>query len=275
MAALKMIRSDGDWPVRFLRGALAIPLTIRNWPSFLADLIGLSCNGYLVCRLRNGLKFRLRTCTTDSLTLMEIWMMRDYSLSGFEIRGEDTVVDVGAHIGLFSLMAANRASKGMVYALEPNSRNFGMLLENVEINQAKNVVPINAAVGHEDGRRMLYLSPENASGHSFYCNTRKEGELVKTLRLETLFDDYKICRVDYLKMDCEGAEYEILGNCPPSVLRKVKRIALEYHAAGNLTESSRITDLRRVLLENGFNTTVNPTHTDRGMLYAVQIGYEG
>ena len=248
-----------------------IPILVENWPTFLADMIGLIRSELFYLKLRNTLKIEMRPHSTDSSNFVEIWIMRYYSPTGLEIGETDTVVDIGAHIGLFSLMAASQARKGVVYALEPNGENFRMLQNNTRINGIKNLVPINVAVANEDGERELYVSPGNPASHSFYSTERNKKELVRTVCLESFLDERNIRQVDYLKMDCEGAEYEILCNCPSRVLKVVKKIALEYHIAEERATREKLACLKARLLEHGFVVDVNPLYNDLGMLYANRV----
>jgi len=212
----------------------------------------------------------MRPHTTDSSAFMEVWIMKHYSPPGFEIRDTDTVIDIGAHIGFFSVMAASQARKGAVYSFEPDGRNFGMLQENIEINEIKNVVPINSAVAESNGERELFTSPDNLGAHSFYITsyegTHYEGkELVKTTSLESVFKQYDIHQVDYLKLDCEGAEYEILCSSPPSLLHKISKMGIEYHFGGE-----KLDHFRQLLRDNGLIVKTVPVYPDFGMIYAIR-----
>ncbi len=78
----------------------------------------------------------------------------------------DTVVDVGANIGYYTLLLANKVGKtGKVYAFEPDKINFEILAKNVKENNLENVVMINAAVGKKEGKLKLHRSEENFGDH--------------------------------------------------------------------------------------------------------------
>lgn len=68
---------------------------------------------------------------------------------------DDSFVDIGANIGVFSLVAARRLQRGTVYAFEPNPRTYRRLEESIAINNATNIRPLNAAVGTADGSMLL------------------------------------------------------------------------------------------------------------------------
>jgi len=78
----------------------------------------------------------------------------------------------------------------------------------------------------------------------------------------------KVPRVDFLKVDCEGAEFDFIPDAPSATLRKVRKIAMEYHdVRPDLTHK----DLVRKLEAEGFRVTVDPPHAGQtnGMLFAV------
>ena len=87
-----------------------------------------------------------------------------------------------------------------------------------------------------------------------------------SVTLDQLFADLKPARVDYFKMDCEGAEYGILFNASPATLAKISHLCMEYH--DGVTSYSH-NDLARFLEQQGFQVTsqVNPAHSDIGLMY--------
>ena len=117
-----------------------------------------------------------------------------------------TVVDIGAHVGYYTLLAAKRVgSRGRVYAFEPELLNYETLRENVRINGYRNVVTMRKAVSNRSGVAKLYL--EDNMSHSLYLpqGTRRSIE-VETITLDDFFGNLGWPDVHVIKMDIEGAE---------------------------------------------------------------------
>jgi FkbM family methyltransferase len=124
----------------------------------------------------------------------------------------DVVVDGGANVGIFSLLAARKAK--VVYAIEPNPRNFELLLSNLESNGVTNVVPIRGALSDREGRS--YLRGSGESGH-----LASEGTPVRTLTIDSITKRTATC----IKLDVEGAT--MLAMRGVSSLRNVLTICFE------------------------------------------------
>jgi len=133
-----------------------------------------------------------------------------------------TVVDIGAHIGTYTILAANRVgNEGKVLAVEAHPDNYNILLKNLMLNGLKNVIPVNVALSNREGRVKLYLGKDSgvrASGwHSIiYDNTRAqfvESEkylIVSCVTLDRLLAKLNVKNVDWIKIDVEGAELDVL-----------------------------------------------------------------
>jgi FkbM family methyltransferase len=124
------------------------------------------------------------------------------------IRPGDTVLDIGAHIGLYTLEAARATgSEGRVHAFEPSNANYNLLVENISANGYRNVSVVKAAVSDTVGDAVLSLSSENTGDHSLSKSPQK-GRQWETVETVTI-DDYlasRGCSVNVIKMDVQGAE---------------------------------------------------------------------
>lgn len=76
---------------------------------------------------RNNLKFIVRLFTYDTWILDEIIFRNVYNCPGYEIKNDDTVIDIGAHIGVFTIYAASKAKNGKVFSFEPLKDNYLLL----------------------------------------------------------------------------------------------------------------------------------------------------
>jgi len=119
-----------------------------------------------------------------------------------------TVLDIGAHIGYYTLLAANLVGEnGRVFAFEPHPHNFAVLEKNVRINGYKNIVLVQKAVSDKSEYTNLFLGKRSGL-HSLSNRVGKKSIVVETVTLDEIFD--KDCQVDIIKIDVEGAEMLVL-----------------------------------------------------------------
>lgn len=178
----------------------------------------------------------------------------------FQISPGDTVFDIGANVGVFAVWAALHDPSVKVYAFEPASENFRHLQRNIEANGLDNIVPLQCAVSDSDGELTLYLH-EHGAMHTMFKDVadglhRSQavdlgGETVPAWSLDSLLDKYEVERCDFLKIDCEGAEYAIFDGLSDQGWSRIAKISAEYHNYGE----HRGEDLQRTMRDNGFVTS--------------------
>jgi len=157
-----------------LRSGLQMIKEIRNFPLYFGDYFRIIKDGNIVYSLRNGVRFKVRAKTTDREALNEVWIYNVYLPKGFEIGEEDLVVDIGGHVGLFSVLASKYAKSGKIYVFEPDSENYKLLQENIKMNNCRNIMTIKKAVSFENAKRDLFLSEDNQEAHSFLTKVRTQ-----------------------------------------------------------------------------------------------------
>jgi len=173
-----------------------------------------------------GHKMFLDTKDTFHFSMGRIFEPIETEFVKREIKKGDTVLDIGANIGYYTLIFAKLVGEnGKVFAFEPDPENFELLKKNVKINNYKNVVLIKKAVSNKSGKIKLYLSEDNKGGHRIYnsYDGRKSIE-IESLKLDDYFKEFK-GRINFIKIDIEGAEYAALEGMN-SILRKNKKIKL-------------------------------------------------
>ncbi len=218
----------------------------------------------------HGLSVRVRS-PLELLVLKEVVLDAEYD-SWIPEEGKGfAILDVGAGFGSFALHAARRFPGCTVVACEPSPDSAALLVENLAANGVENVTVLPVAVTGArvpaallDGpgvppvlRRAVPLAGEAPVG----------SRVVKAVPLQDLLGRGGMERCDLLKLDCEGAESEILLGTPPEALARVARIALEYHSE----EDGRPTGaLLQRLSSLGFRVRVveNPLRRDQGHIYA-------
>ena len=230
-----------------LMGAfIGLVVFVRNWylPLFIRFSPSTSRDTEALVTTRNGLKYVLRPKMGDLSILNEI--LRNDLYSQWPVSG--IVVDIDAHIGVFAVQAS--ASSDRVVCYEPHPRNFELLQKNIAINALNNVKAIRQAVGDTRGVKRLSVYEPKSYGHTFYpWNGR---DFVSTIDVEsvTLADVLRsngLDCIDFLKMHCEGAEFDILAHTPQDVLDRVGTILIKYSRDG-----AKIADL---LTSRGFVVT--------------------
>jgi len=156
-------------------------------------------------------------------------------LSFLKGREDDIGIEAGAFAGVFTIPLALHQKKGKIVALEPSPLSFFSLYSNLKILGIENVMPLNLALWKEEGLQRLYLhrSPASDSLEGARLIQPMRGEVwVPTTTLGFLITSLRLERVDWLKMDIEGAEREVLKHDRtfPYYLRKYHpRISLEVH----------------------------------------------
>ena len=123
------------------------------------------------------------------------------------------VIDVGAHVGYYSLLAASQVGPtGKIYSFEPAPSNYELLLKNIELNGFHNVVAARKAVSNQVGQSTLYLTALDNGRHSIYRHDLPEtgSAVVETTTIDDLLDGDNWPRVDLVKVDVEGAEKDVL-----------------------------------------------------------------
>ncbi len=146
---------------------------------------------------------------TDTLELAtrEVYEPLETALFQKEIRKGQTIVDIGANIGYYTLLAARLVGpQGRVYAFEPDPTNFALLQKNVEANGYTHVTLVNSAVSNKTQRMKLFLNPTNKGDHRLYDSKDGRASItVQTLRLDDFFRQLDK-KVHFIKMDIQGSE---------------------------------------------------------------------
>lgn len=174
------------------------------------------------------------------------------------LRPGDIALDVGAHIGFFSILyRLGVGAQGTVFAFEPLPETYRQLLRNVMLNRFTNVVPLPIALADRSGSAMFYLHPENEGESSLIGAETDEKCHVQVSCLDDLFRDGMAKRPRLMKMDAEGVEVSILNGgrrwfdsyAPDLVISEINRGALAN--AGACED-----DVRRFFRERGYRCAV-------------------
>jgi FkbM family methyltransferase len=216
-----------------------------------------------------GLKIAYREGSVDERAIEpSLSLFADIGPEARAAMAEYAIMDIGAHIGGFTLPAAKLAHRGRVYAVEASGENYELLLRNIEINALENVAPAHLAISDRTGKALLHKDPGGNWGHSLEAHLSQESELVETETLVGYLDHMEIECCDYAKLNVEGSEFPLLMSSSPETLRRIRRMLVYCHAdlAGGRYSDA---ELRTHLEEAGFEVeAVAQSAPERSVLRA-------
>ena len=240
--------------------------TFKNWYIFPIVYFNLKKTEYSIFQTFDNIKLKIRNNSTDLMALTNVWIVREYENEKIDIKKNDIIIDVGAHIGLFSLFISQFCKNGKIFSYEPISENFNLLKSNIALNECKNIFPFKFAISDKSSKIKIFLN-DDQSGHSIMSDSGP-CVLIDSILLKEIFDTNKITKCNLLKLDCEGAEYGIINSLPKEYFEKIEKIIIEYHFADSKPELSH--NLIGKIREMGFKISLKPHFNDMGFLIAIK-----
>ncbi len=195
----------------------------------------------------------------------------------------DTVIDIGGHYGFFDMYALNKGAS-RIYTIEPTKTTFDVLCKNLA--DYPNVSKHNLAISSSNGSRE-FIQIGSSSCNSFYDNfnnsdnnTENQGvkkiERVDCITLEKFMKNNNIDRIDALKLDCEGAEWDLLPAISDDIFKyKIRKLSMEAHPFGVENMKERAESFIKRLEEFGYRVLadkeISQNQGELGNLWAVRI----
>lgn len=164
-----------------------------------------------------------------------------------------TVVDIGANVGYFSLSFFSIDPKAQILSYEPMPNNFELLKKYQNENADLNFKIFNNAVsGRKETLTLNYNANDSytTSASIFESDNEPDKIHVETTTLEEIIKDNRLQKIDFLKLDCEGSEYEIIYNASSTVLDKIAVLSIETHQGKS--ENENRDSLAAFLSKKGF-----------------------
>ena len=183
--------------------------------------------------------FNYRETRNDYYTVLSGYVQDEYDVLSPSLQPGDAAIDIGAHIGTVTVLMAQQGAH--VYAYEAIRDNWRMLADNVDANGLTSCVSTyhRAVCGNNDWQTIHLSAIEDVSHHyigSLYSNV-PDTEKVRGITLDRIFKQNQIERCALLKLDAEGAEWDILAASSDDTLKRIKRMTGEYHTVGATSRS--------------------------------------
>jgi len=199
----------------------------KNWWSFIWPLNRFGKEKLAVLR-KNNAKLLLRNGeVSDFAVMVEVFGRDDYRFES--LKNPSIIMDIGAHIGGFVVSAALNFPQAKIYSFEPVEENYKMLIKNIRLNNLTNVFAFNKAIMDKSGDSYIYLNPKNKGAHTTLADLGTGKQKITSITLQEFIENEKITKIDFLKMDIEGAEFDVLMNCPKQILLLAERMGIEIH----------------------------------------------
>jgi FkbM family methyltransferase len=189
--------------------------------------------------INENYSFQIRTSSDDPSddhnldykVIDETWTENVYRIHEYQFKHNAVFVDVGANIGSVSLYVDNfnkvrdSDNKIKVYSIEPEPHNLLLLEENINNNPTENITVVNNAIWYE--QKNVFIT--NRGGNSSIVDgSSAESVEVLAITIQDLIDRYSIDEIDVMKIDIEGAEFDLIVNTPPETLAKIRYLVLEF-----------------------------------------------
>ena len=203
----------------------------------------------------NGINYEVLQNANDASTygsINEIVFRDEYVLKEFKSDEANVFIDIGANCGIATIILAKQNPNSIVYSFEPDIRVFNILCKNVVLNNLSNVKLYNYAVADNGIKSIkLGLHPQYSGGNTTcadlnsltnYFNCGIDCIDVKCVSFDEIISQNNIKKVKLLKIDCEGAEYEIIYGSKYIKSNIIENIVGEYHSLPyNIKTSNKTT----------------------------------
>jgi FkbM family methyltransferase len=222
-----------------------------NWLSYYTSKYFNKNQSSFTFKLRNKVAIKVPRRLVP--TYKELFFDETYT-KGFpmriELNEEANIIDIGANVGYFSLFMGAMFPKANIYAFEPMPMNFALLQQYKNENPKLNLIINNQAISKNIGAITLnYNANDSYSTAASIHDTHDQKDTIEvnTTTLEHFIKENSLAKIDFLKLDCEGSEYDILYNCPDEILNHIQYLAIETHDghAENENSASLITFLKK------------------------------
>lgn len=236
MSLVDIIRAIVPSQLRIAVGLKAINLASHNTTTlrlFLATLHGKYPSNIGLTKNNSYYKYngiRILAPKDAAGVFLEIFQDKVYE-QVFKPKINDVVIDIGAYVGMFSVKASDAVGKeGMVIAVEPCPENYNLLSKNTL--SCNNIKLVKVAIMDKEGEGKLYYS-NAAAANSLVLHRSGKYDTVSMITLDRLVKDMNLKHVDFIKIDAEGVEMEVLKGATETLKNGTKLVIAAYHTTAN------------------------------------------
>ncbi|RYF96622.1 MAG: FkbM family methyltransferase [Chitinophagaceae bacterium] len=181
-----------------------------------------------------------------------------------------TVIDIGAHIGLTSVIIARYLkSTGKIYAFEPTPTTCDVLKETIRINKLQNVIiPVQAALSDKSGKTQFYISDHSADNSNSLVNNnrrdRKESHVdVILYSLDDFMRQNDVKAAGFIKIDAEGAEFQVLKGMKETIERYAPKMILSLHPYSIKNGGDSLEEIWDLVKSHGYHVELDGRELER------------
>ena len=174
----------------------------------------------------------LRNQTSDIPTFNQIFFRKEYEIQHAPLVDPSVIIDCGANIGLAAVFFANKYPSSKIYSIEPELSNYEMLVKNTE--EYPQITPIHAAIWNKNGK--LQIGDSGQGNWGFFTKevtTAQAGDtdlgFADAISINDILDQFKIGKIDLLKIDIEGSEKELFQDNYERWMAMTKVLVIELH----------------------------------------------
>lgn len=223
-------------------------------------------------QLEPGVRMQLDPYDLVSRTILEtgLWEPESMKSVAEHLSPNATFVDIGAHIGYYSVKAIGLVGPGgHIISVEPNPQTLPKLRGNVEASEGRNVRVWPVACAASESTLQLYAAPGNNTGESSLSKTNASQEgaatvaySVRAMPLDAIVKESKLDRVDVIKIDVEGAEFEVLKGASHTLdeFRPVLVIEIEPEQLKSMGTSAE--EVKQFLASHGYRSSRRVDHAN-------------
>lgn len=216
------------------------------------------------------------TVVSQELILSGKWEEYETSVFKKNIKKGDVVLDIGAHIGYYTLIAARAVGDdGTVFAFEPDPRNFFLLTKNIKENGYKNVILVNKALADKTGVLRLFLNTENTGDHRIYNSSDiRRAVKIRSVTLDDFFKD-KDKRINMIKIDVQGSEVSVFKGGEKLIKQNPDvKILTEFWPYGLSLSGSSAKEYADLLADNNFKLfSLNESKKGKAIIFKEELGF--
>jgi FkbM family methyltransferase len=233
---------DDHRPIPKYKWIIIAMQSIKNFPQIYLEYLGLIKKSIICYQMRPyDLTFFTRPQSGDIAEVMVILSGNEYKLQEIPGKPNMIIVDLGCHIGSFSIYAAKYYEKfrPKIYSFEPDHDNYNLLQQNIKINNIKSIITNNTAISDFIGSAVLDSATNLPDGYEVKKQSINNNRSCRVTTLINVMNKYNIRHVDFMKIDIEGSEYALINHKASFefITKNVANILIEPHDRNGKTFS--------------------------------------